>query len=263
MNEKVKETSLGTNGSAKIHPELVEFIEKVRTALKQRIDFTHDELRIESEPIKVLWTWAVALGAMAYDMSGSSLLLLENGKGRAAVVLNRCIFEYWVRLSFYEKYRGDAEQDIGLIKNRFRKIFKADPIALRSLQPSAEETIEIKQFLSEEGAAHNQRLRDMLDKTFSKPIADAYYDKYYALASIPAHGNELIMLDIFRDVVSGEQEPRVDYESRRFGVQDAGGVLGHLILNMLEVVDRNFAKVSLFRQLQIDFNRLQKRLGLL
>jgi|ERR1700680_1625530 len=200
---------------------------------------------------------------MAYDMSSASLLLLQNGKARGAVVLNRCIFEYWLRLSFYEKHRASAEQDVGLIKNRFRRILRADPTALRGVRLSAEERIEIRKFLNEQGATHNQRVRDMLDKTFSKPIADAYYDKYYALASIPAHGNELIMLDVFRDFISGKEQPNVDYESRRFGVEDAGGVLGHLILNMLEVLERNFANVPLFRQLQRDFNRLQARLGLL
>jgi len=246
-----------------IPPELATFIEKARGALKQRIDLTHDELKIESEPMKILWTWAVALGAIAYDMSGSSLILLESGKGRGAVVLNRCIFEYWVRLSFYEKHRQQADDDIKLIENRFRRILKADPTTLRGKRFSAEVIVELKKFMLNDGKAPNARVREMLDKAFPKGVADAYYEKYYALASILVHGNELVMLDVFRDFVNGEPEPKVDYQSKRFGVVDAGAVLGYHILNMLEVIERNFAHVSIFGHLQVEFNRLQRDLSLL
>jgi hypothetical protein len=253
-NDEVAET---------VAPELMEFIEKVRGLLKQRIDHTHDDLKIESEPIKVLWTWAVALGAMAYDMSGSSLVLLQGGRARGAVVLNRCIFEYWLRLSYYEKHRDRAEEAIALIKNRFRKILKADPTIFRGRRFSAEEFIELRKFLQEDGKAPREFVRHMLEQTFSKQMATAYNEKYYALASIPVHGNELIMIDVFRDFVSGKDDPKVDYESKRFGVLDAAGVLAHLVLDILHLIERNFAGVSIFGQLQSECNQMQKRLGLL
>ena len=120
-----------------LDPNLKAFLQKTRKILKQRIDFSHSHLKLRAEPAKILWAWAVALGAMTYDMSGSALLLLQRGHTRAAVVLNRCVFEYWVRLRFYEKDRAEADKDLNLIKNRFRNILKSDPTTLKNKAFSA------------------------------------------------------------------------------------------------------------------------------
>ena len=51
--------------------------------------------------------------------------------------MNRCVFEYWVRLRFYEKDRAEADKDLNLIKNRFRNILKSDPTTLKNKAFSA------------------------------------------------------------------------------------------------------------------------------
>lgn len=109
-----------------LNPELYDFAQDVRTALCDAIEKCAGVV-IGDANGQVVRTWAFTLGPLMWDVGGSILLLLSHGDRRAPAILNRCVFEYQLRLRYYMLKPDKAREAIKQMPERFRKIMRADP----------------------------------------------------------------------------------------------------------------------------------------
>ena len=109
--------------------EIRAYAARARDFLKMRIDFDYEYVEMPTEDgARALRYWAILLGVLAHEVSGSAILLSETvGHERTISILNRVLFEYWVRLKYYRERPADAALDLGKARGRFKAISDAFP----------------------------------------------------------------------------------------------------------------------------------------
>jgi hypothetical protein len=75
-----------------LNRDLYDFAHEVRTVVRETIDACATAKGAD-EDAQTMWFWAITLGPLMHDVSGSLLLLLSHGDRRAPAILNRSIFE--------------------------------------------------------------------------------------------------------------------------------------------------------------------------
>jgi hypothetical protein len=103
-----------------------DFAQVVREAIFAAIDACGKDHFEDGDDRSIVQLWSAVLGALTWDVSGSVLLELSHGRRRAPVILNRCVFEYGVRLRYYAKKPDKAREALAQMHERFKTIMRAD-----------------------------------------------------------------------------------------------------------------------------------------
>ncbi len=101
-----------------LNREIYDFAQEVRVAIRAAVDACV-AADIDNEDASIIRMWAVTLGPLMYDISGSALLLLSHGDRRAPVILTRSVFEYQLRQRYYALKPDKAKTALGLSLPRF------------------------------------------------------------------------------------------------------------------------------------------------
>jgi hypothetical protein len=75
---------------------------EARTLVREAVERRRLDVPADADQQTVQF-WACTLGPLMFDIAGSLLLLLSHGQRRAPAILNRCLFEYQIRLRYYSK----------------------------------------------------------------------------------------------------------------------------------------------------------------
>lgn len=198
----------------------------LRDFLRGRVQFDYELVGLPEEPnLLALRYWCFLYGVLAYEISGSALELSRTGgQTRSISILNRCLYEYWIRLKYYIKRPEHAAEDIALAKGRFRSIAEAFPPEYAEVEFD-EEAFEKAFEGIEKKVGQFRRFIDMLDVAMQsdKEVVDVSYRYYYALQSIYVHGNEAAFIDLSHDSDLDLPVPGrdgLDWTSRRLSEAD-------------------------------------------
>jgi hypothetical protein len=188
-----------------IEPMFLQFIERLRDILRvELVNGLHNDTRPEYDIVY----WYLALGTLSWDVAGSLSLLLNNGHLRAAMALNRSLFEYEIRLRYYAKNPTVAAKAIKQIPKRIEKIDRVMQ-AIGDDKLSGEDRLAAEEYYSK-GAKAGRELpfRDMIAEVDSVNFAQNHYDFYYDRQSSYIHGYETIMVDVLNDFIT--RQPRAE-----------------------------------------------------
>jgi hypothetical protein len=246
-------------------PDLYEFAQLVRTALLSAIEACSLSVNPESETTRdkgsqAIHVWAMTLGPLIWDVSGSVLLLLSHGERRAPVILNRSVFEYQMRMRYYVLRPDKAVEAIQQLPERFRKIMRADTSWKNGR--GAVSIAETEAFLDEHVKLNRENIKQDVFKTVFGEQADALYDGYYGKASALVHGHETLMRDVHSEYYNGVENPQVDFTGAVWTPDDAAAVLVHNLLDGLEVLTTISGETDGCAELDKGFADLQVRLGI-
>jgi hypothetical protein len=232
--------------------EIAAFGNGVRERLHSRVAFNFNETPVPNDPEeRALWYWSALLGLLTLEMSLSSqtLALAENLRG--ATVLNRALFEYWLRLRFYSKRRAEAVQDLDNHAARFKKLAEAFPTQYSDITPEQF----AQAYADVEGDPINRRVSDMVRVMANDDpeIIGATYGWYYAMASMFAHGNEAAFFDLVRTDSNDLPVPSddLDWKSKRLKKNDVIANSASWALYMLievEHISKRGAALALLRE---------------
>jgi hypothetical protein len=222
-----------------------EYAEAVREFLRGRVQFDYDHVALPEEPnARALRYWCSLYGVLAHEIGGSALELSRiGGQQRSISILNRCLFEYWIRLKCYLRKPEQAAEDLALAKGRFRSIAEAFPADYAEVVIDEEDFEKAFEGIDTK-VGKFRRFIDMLDTAMrsDKEVIEASYRYYYALQSIYAHGNEAAFVDLSHDSdldlpVPGKDS--LDWTSLRLSEADvisATTSLTSYILHLIEAI---------------------------
>lgn len=212
--------------------DLGNFAERARDLLRLTIE---QGLRNDTRPNRDVVHWYIGLGTLAWDVSGSIMRLVSVSDVRAASMLNRSLFEYWIRIRFYAKYPDKASRAIRQLPTRIGKIDTAI-VDIRELDAlTKDERDELEQFAATGTKIERENFRNgVLEKVMSKDDADRYYDFFYGKASAWIHGYETMLADVLSDHFHRLPNPQPHWQTRRLKANDTAAVCIH---NVLDVVD--------------------------
>lgn len=180
--------------------------------------------------------WAQALGILAWDVGGSALLLLAHGDTRAVAILNRCLFEYHVRLRYYHLEPGKAREAVQQLGERFKRIYRADETLRERPDLTDEERRDFEGWLAERQKIEGENFKTQVLKRVEPERYEQYYNGYYGKASAYVHGYETILRDVFRDWYV-ESKPEPNFHSVVLKANDTAGVCIHQLLFMLAALE--------------------------
>jgi hypothetical protein len=176
------------------------------------------------------------------------------------MMLNRSLFEYWVRIRFYTRFPDKASEAMRQLPTRIRKIDAASLAASIPDSFSVDERAEFDRYISKGASIVRENFRnDVLEKVMPKDQADAYYDFFYSKASAWIHGYETMLADVLSDYFHGSRDLVLDWTTRRFKANDTAAVC---IDNVLDCVDEVRASRSLPQEtaMAAEWDALQKEL---
>jgi hypothetical protein len=214
-------------------PELESFIESTQRVLRALVVTESPE---GAAPNLSVMIWCYGLGTLAWDVSGSALTLLRAGHIRAAVMLNRSLFEYWVRLKYYTKHPDVAEQNLRQIPTRFMKIVQGHPHFRRDHLADDEADAMEAWFTGGVKIKRENFRNDVLNGALDKDVADMYYETFYSLASSFVHGYETMLDDVLmmRDHERRQTIKEPAWSSERLRGNDTGQIVVAHLLSMCD-----------------------------
>lgn len=222
-----------------------EYLGALREFLRGNVQFDYEHAELPEDPEdRALWYWSFLLAVLAYELSGSALELSRiGGNTRTISILNRSLFEYWVRLKYYRKQPDHAAEDLALAKGRFKAIAEAFPADYAEVEIDEDEFE--KAFEGIDAKVGGFRPFFSVLKTAmndDEEVVTASYRYYYALQSIYTHGNEAAFVDLSHDSdldLPVRGQAALDWTSRRLSEADAIAATASLtsyILHMIEVI---------------------------
>jgi hypothetical protein len=210
-----------------VHPELHDFAQEVRAVLFTTLE-TCASMPIVGSDAELIRMWAIALGTLMWNVSGSVLVLLSHGEHRAPVILNRCVFEYQLRLKYYMLKPNKARQAMEQMPERFRKILRAN--YTWRISSDDEMIAETEAALDQRDKIVRENIKDDMFRTVFGEDADKFYDGYYGEASGLVHGYETVLRDIGHEFYVRRDNPKVDHAGTFWKPNDAAEVLLHSLL---------------------------------
>lgn len=192
---------------AKVSQDLSNLATLSRNTLGQCIEgiFQRVNLNAADDAGKIMWQWSLTLAVLVYDVSVSAHLLVLHDQLRGAIILNRCLFEYWLRMEYYHLNPSKAIEDHQAMDDqtrRFVKLLGAGTV-LANIAPKDRAKFEV--FMEQNSKAPRHRnVRTMLDAVIkNKQEADEFYAMNYVLGSVYIHGNEVAAQDVFTEENAG------------------------------------------------------------
>jgi|GEM_PF-3694970 len=197
---------------------LVEFGQRVRSRLAERLDWLESRDRSEDTTEQFIYVWSIALFTLSWDLSDSIFALAFAGNHvRAIHILSRSLFEYATRLEHYAHYPNAA-----VTHGSNAVAFVADILqAKRDMFDLENETPERRAYLIDMFGAdskvvhaqfrqmleQNYKARGFSDTDISRSIATQYKD-FYAVASALSHGSQGAFFDIYYKTTEGSFDVR-------------------------------------------------------
>lgn len=181
-----------------------------------------------------LWTWGVSLATLAHDVARSVHILATHDSIRAAMVLNRCLSEYRVRLDYYLEKPDVAAADLAQFDDELRKVLQSRPIDHLEAYLSTCQMQRIRDFVREPNERISRRnVKGMFEDVFGDR-ADAVYGVHYAIASAFTHGSVLATGDVFR---KSESLDPTDYTFHfTTNVFSLNSVLGEALIHVIAML---------------------------
>jgi hypothetical protein len=240
--------------------ELLDFAEEARRGLKYATEIANEFYLRETET-KPVQIWAIALGALTFDVSGAALELVRGRYFRTVEILVRSLLEYLVRVHYFSNHEDSAENALADADKVLRIGFKAKDSILNTLAEefSQEERDELKAWLERTEKPAYTQVRLMFDD-FDKAHGKHMYEHLYALGSSYVHGTGMI----FYDVIQPFDHPRdpINWQSQRFGaIPQANWVIFH-VLQMLGYVEKISDRGSQYQTLYARHSSLIKALDI-
>jgi hypothetical protein len=181
-----------------------------------------------------LWTWGVSLATLAHDVARSVHILATHDGIRAAMVLNRCLSEYRVRLDYYVENPDFAAADLAQFDDELRKVLQSRPIDHLETYLSTCQMQRVRDFVSEPNERISRRnVKGMFEDIFGDR-AGAVYGVHYAIASAFTHGSVLATGDVFRK--SGSLDPTNYTFHFTTNVFSLNSVLGEALIHVLAIL---------------------------
>ena len=236
--------------------ELYDFAQEVRVAIRTAVDVCV-AADIQNEDDSIVRMWAVTLGPLMHDVSGSALLLLSHGDRRAPVILARSLFEYQLRQRYYALKPEKAKTALNQLGERFKKVMRAD--FTWKTERTAEQIAEIEAWLAETQKIERENIKEALFKTVYGDDAPAYYDGLYGKWSALTHGYETIFRDVHRDGIVGEKNPQPDFRGKVWVPNDTCATIIHSLLDGLGAVVAVAGDKKGHEALERRWDALQKR----
>lgn len=172
--------------------------------------------RLTTEPERFrgdehLWRWAILYSVLLDDILGSIAMLAESGAhSRAALILRRSVFEYFVRFRYYSRFRDQARVAMEHATPRLRKF-------IESIWDDREaKLVEDPTFDLAAHEAEDHKFRDfeaVVRTVFDHRAATRLYGRYYRFPSPLAHGYAEASIDVLHVADNGTNE--VHLKSRR------------------------------------------------
>jgi hypothetical protein len=230
------------------------FGDGVRERLRSRVCFNFNCTDVPEDPKeRALFYWCALLGVFTHEMSEASSMLAIAGKLRGAAVLNRALFEYWLRLRYYTKKPEKAVEDLENHSARFKKLALAYPEEFSAVSRGQLEIV----FGDVDGDAINRQIKHMVETMADNDaeLVDVTYNWLYAMASMFVHGNEAAFFDLARtDSTSALPIPglhSLDWESTHLTKPDVLANATSWALYMLveiETISKRGAAIALLAQ---------------
>jgi len=248
--------------STQLDPDLAAFSISALSELKRAIRAVVEAPSDATETLtQSLWTWGVSLATLAHDVASSVHILATHDGVRAAMVLNRCLSEYRVRLDYYVENPEIATADLSQFDDELRRVFQAKPFDHLDAFLSTSQMERIRAFVDEPNERLGRRnVRSMFDDVFGDR-AGAVYGVHYAIASAFVHGGVLATADVFR---KSESADPTDYTFHfTTNVFSLNSVLGEAVVHviaMLRTMNRLFGLHNDGERLAKDFTPILSRI---
>ena len=240
--------------------ELYDLGNEVRTLIKQAVE-RHGREKITEPDGSTVQLWACTLGALMFDIAGSVLLLLSHGQRRAPAILNRCLFEYQIRLRYDAIEPEKGRVALKQLPERFKRILRADPT--KSEHVGAEDRAGLDAWLEQREKLERENFKeDMLKTVVGPELYEAVYDGYYGKISGHVHGYETIVRDIYHEYYNGVEDHKIDYSGQVFDLNDHASVCIHNLLEGLKAINNNAIEKTSWTSLEARFDAAQARTGL-
>lgn len=149
--------------------------------------------------------WYLALGTLSWEVAGSIYDLLTTKRLRTAHLLNRCLFEYAIRLKFYNINRDQCDAAITRLPIRL----KVRDAVIRSMgddKMTPEDRREAEEYFKSGRNAHQPKIAAMMAGVESQEFADRHGPFYYEGQGAYVHGYENILYDFFYDYLTTRQK---------------------------------------------------------
>ena len=245
---------------APLSQELITFGEEIRRKIKSCIVALSD-VAPDSRNHAFILTWARTLGVLTWDIGGSCLSLLQHNQLRAPMILNRCLFEYQVRMRYYAIKPAKGIVAIEQLEERLRRVYKADPTLQEQPMRSDKERAEFENWLARRDKLEKENFRNEIIKTVYPKDSDMYYDGFYGKASAYVHGYETTIREIFRDWYT-DKNPEPSFQSKILSLNDAAAVCIIQLLEQYRTLNSVGHLGQPIKDAEANWRSLQNRLGL-
>jgi Family of unknown function (DUF5677) len=183
---------------------------------------------------RAMWKWGISLATLTQDVASSAHILVTHSSIRAAMILNRSLSEYGVRLEFYMQDPAAAVADISQMETEMRKVLQSRPIDdLEGRMPT--EMFEALQRLVQEPNEKTTRrqIKSLFEQVFAEK-STVLYQGHYAIASAFVHGSALATADVIRR--AGGTDP-TDYTFHlTTNVFSLNKVLGETVIHVIAML---------------------------
>jgi hypothetical protein len=232
------------------------YIAAVREFLRNRVQHNYDSGEVPSDQNeRAVWYWSLLVGVFAHEVSGSAVELSLRKNWRSIAILNRSLFEYWVRLKFYNAEKEAGYVDIEKRCPRFKAIAEAFPDDWAEVTISATDFEEAFSGIGSD-AGKFRTFASMITIAMENDdeVYKAAYTYYYSLMSATAHAGEAAFFDLSRDADIELPQPGahvLDWTSTRYTEADLLGVTASFtsyILALIEAISKRGCAFGVLRE---------------
>jgi len=243
--------------------EYLDFVNRCRAELKHAVNVAHEKHRPSSEEGKAVYTWCVGLGALCHDIAGACADLIKARHYRASQILERCLFEYSIRLQYYRLEEAKALEAVTALAPALRRLFEhedhLDPDHASALSAADREDL-AKWMETVEGKPGREVFFEMM-KRVNPEQGEAVYRAVYGRGSAFVHGDVLSIMDLIGADFEGDPETHIRWQTKWSDPPRQLRWLTRSILWTLRSVEKITDRGSSFERLDAEFEALNKRLG--
>jgi hypothetical protein len=157
--------------------------------------------------------WSVTLGTLSRDVGAAAAREGVSGSLRAAEILTRSLFEYYVRLGYYAAFPAKS---IAANRDAVEVMRKLTSQVVRDGNLSKMPN-DYREWIERQVSVTSQQLRNMLEESLRanqaseediRSFIEEFYFGFYYVASFMTHGSQGSLLDVF-DGVDAEADDRI------------------------------------------------------
>jgi hypothetical protein len=217
----------------------------------------------DDDELKSVLLWVKSLVMVSWDISGSVFVLASGDNLRAIKILNRCMFEYWVRIFYYVWNRDEAVAHAKLVNPTNRKGIRANRDWFDRSVMTPEEIAYLDSVLSSnDESVPIPKFRNILKAVVKQLKLDDWeaaekwmYENYYLIASGFVHGSPALLLDMYL-YPDEHTVGMLDKSDRQHPIEGVGECISHLLWTLkalsLAIGRDEYAMYQRFYELKFD-----------